>query len=163
MTPPIYNRSFAIRADLDVDRNWCVGPLCYGAEGVIVANASFLGGFSLYVEAGKLHYTYSFLGLKLDTLEASERLPEGKVQVRYEFEADEPGKMATGGTGTLFVNGEKVAEGRLEHTVPLRFSGYAGMDIGRDNGLPVSPDKVYYLRAPFAFEGKIEKVEFELK
>jgi len=163
MTPPIYNRSFAIRADLDVDRNWCIGPLCYGAEGVIVANASFLGGFSLYVKAGKLHYTYSFLGLKLDTLEASERLPEGKVQVRYEFEADEPGRMATGGTGRLFVNDAKVAEGRLEHTVPLRFTGYVGMDIGRDNGLPVSPDKVYYLRAPFAFEGRIEKVEFELK
>jgi len=163
MIPPIYNRSYSIRADLDVARNWCLLWLCYGAEGVIVANASFLGGFSLYVEAGKLHYTYSFLGLKLDTIEAEERLPTGKVEVRYEFTADAPGKLATGGTGRLFVNGAQVAEGRLEHTVPLRFSGYAGMDIGRDNGLPVSPDKYYYLRAPFPFEGSIEKVEFQLR
>jgi len=162
MIPPIYNRSFSITADLDVARNWCVGPACYGADGVIVANASFLGGYSLYVEGGKLTFTYSFLGLKIDHLVADEKLPTGKVQVRYEFVADEPGKMATGGTQRLFVGGEQVAEGKLEHTVPLRFSGYAGLDVGRDNGLPASPGKVYYLRAPFPFEGKIEKVVFDL-
>jgi arylsulfatase len=50
-----------------------------------------------------------------------------------------------------------------EHTVPLRFSGYAGLDIGRDNGLPVSPDKIYYLRAPFPFEGTIERVVFDVQ
>ena len=42
-------------------------------------------------------------------------------------------------------------------------SGYAGLDIGRDNGLPVSPGYYYYyLRSPFPFAGTIEKVEFEL-
>ena len=34
----------------------------------------------------------------------------------------------------LFANGQEIGEGRMNHTVPLRFSGYAGMDIGRDNG-----------------------------
>jgi len=162
MIPQLYNRSFSITADLEIERNWCILSLCYGAEGVIVANSSFLGGFSLYVQGGKLRYTYSFLGLKIDDLIATERMPEGKVQVRYEFAADEPGKMATGGTHRLFVGGEQVAEGTLEHTVPVRFSGYAGLDIGRDNGLPVSPNKIYYLRAPFPFEGTIEQVVFEV-
>jgi len=123
----------------------------------------FLGGFSLYVEGGTLRHTYSFLGLKIDDLVASERLPEGKVQVRYEFTADTPGKLATGGTQRLFVAGKPVAEGRLEHTVPLRFSAYAGLDIGQDNGLPVSPGKIYYLRAPFPFEGSIERVVFDVR
>lgn len=163
MIPPIYNRSFAIEADLDIARNWCVGPLCYGAEGVIVANSSFLGGFSLYVMGGKLRYTYSFLGLKVDDLEASEALPEGKVKVRYEFTADAPNQLATGGTQRLFVDGRQVAEGKLEHSVPMRFSGYAGLDVGRDNGLPVSPHWLYYLRRPFPFEGTIERVAFDLK
>jgi arylsulfatase len=163
MIPPIYNRSFSITADLDVPRNWCVFSLCTGADGVIVANASFLGGFSLYVEGGLPRYTYSFLGLKLDDLAGSEKLPEGKVQLRYEFKADEPGKLATGGSHRLLVNGKAVAEGKLEHTVPMRFSGYAGLDIGRDNGLPVSPGKIYYLRAPFAFEGAIERVVFDIE
>ncbi|HET6414886.1 MAG TPA: arylsulfatase [Polyangiales bacterium] len=163
MIPQLYNRSFTITADLEIERNWCAFSLCYGADGVIVANASFLGGFSLYVQGGKLRYTYSFLGLKVDDLIASERMPTGKVQVRYEFTADKPGEMATGGTHRLFVAGKQVAEGKLEHTVPVRFSGHAGLDIGRDNGLPVSPNKIYYLRAPFPFEGTIEQVVFEVQ
>ena len=85
------------------------------------------------------------------------------MNVRYEFTADTPGQLGTGGTHRLSVAGEQVGEGTLEHTVPLRFSGYAGMDIGRDNGLPASPGYYYYLRAPFPFAGTIEKVEFELK
>jgi arylsulfatase A-like enzyme len=163
MIPPIYNRSFSITADLDVPRNWCLFSLCTGADGVIVANGSFLGGFSLYVEGGVPRYTYSFLGLKVDDLAGSEKLSEGKRTLRYEFKADAPGKLATGGTQRLLVDGKVVAEGKLEHTVPLRFSAYAGLDIGRDNGLPVSPGKIYYLRAPFAYEGTIRKVVFDIE
>jgi len=163
MIPSIYNRSYAISADLDIQRNTCLLWWCVGTDGVIVANGSFLGGFSLYVQGGKLRHTYSFQGLKLDTIVASKPLPTGKVNVRYEFTADTPGKMATGGMSRLFVNDEQVAEGRIEHSVPLRFSGYAGMDIGRDNGLPVSPSYYYYWKAPFPFAGKIEKVEITLQ
>jgi len=163
MIPPLYNRSFSITAEIDAPDGWCLSSLCWGGDGVIVANASFLGGFSLYVEGGRPSYTYSFLGLAIDHLVAPERLAEGRHELRYEFTADEPGKPATGGTQRLLVDGKQVAEGRLEHTVPLRFSAYAGLDVGRDNGLPVSPDKVYYLRSPFPYSGTIEKVVFDLK
>ena len=50
-----------------------------------------------------------------------------------EFAADEA-KPATGGEVTLFVGDRPVGKGRMDNTVPVRFSGYAGMDIGRDNG-----------------------------
>ena len=61
---------------------------------------------------------------------------------------------------TLLVNGEPVASGRMEHTVPGRFSGYSGMDIGRDNGLVV--DRSYADKAPFAFTGTVKKVVFDV-
>jgi arylsulfatase len=61
---------------------------------------------------------------------------------------------------TLFVNGDAVGSGRMDHTVPFRFSGYAGMDIGRDNGLPV--DRSYADKSPFAFTGTIRKVVFDV-
>jgi arylsulfatase len=48
----------------------------------------------------------------------------------------------------------------MEHTVPGRFSGYSGMDIGRDNGLVV--DRSYADKAPFAFTGKIRQVVFDV-
>ena len=53
MIPPIYNRSYAVSADLLVPED--------GAEGVIVAEADHLGGFTLYVKDGKLTHTYSMM------------------------------------------------------------------------------------------------------
>jgi len=100
------------------------------------------------------------LGVKLDTLAAPDYLPEGKMNVRYQFTADKPGQVGSGGKNALFINGKQVAEGRLERTVPLRFSAYEGMDIGKDNGAPVAPS--YRNKIPFAFTGKIEKVVFDL-
>ena len=71
-----------------------------------------------------------------------------------------PAKPATPGDVALFVNGEQVGGGRMDHTVPFGFSGYAGMDIGRDNGLVV--DLAYADRAPFAFTGTVKKVVFDV-
>jgi len=161
MIPPIYNRSYSISADLDNPGRSGLG-LRPGIAGVIVAEGSFLGGFSLYVEEGRLKHTYSFLGLKLDTITSRDELPTGKVNVRYEFTADKPGEFATSGSSRLFVNGKQEAEGKIEHTVPLRFTAYEGMDIGTDNGLPVVPKFIYAKVLPTNFKGTIQKVEFDL-
>ena len=77
-----------------------------------------------------------------------------------EFAADAP-KPATGGEVTLFINDIPVGKGRMDHTVPVRFSGYAGMDIGRDNGGVV--DRSYEDKKPFPFTGTIKKVVFDVK
>jgi arylsulfatase len=149
--PRIYNHSYTISADLHIPEG--------GAEGVIVADASHLGGFTLYIEDGKLKHTYAFLGV-FEYRQVSEgEIPTGDVNVRMEFTADDA-KPATPGDVRLLVNGESVAEGRLDHTVPFGFSGYAGMDIGRDNGLVV--DLSYADKAPFAFTGKIKQVVFDV-
>lgn len=163
LVPRVYNRSFAIDANIEVSRNDCIFALCRGAEGVLVAEGDYLGGFSLYVLHGKPRFTYSFLGLKFDTITSSETLPTGKVTVRFAFTADDPDKRATGGTGRLFINGRQVAEGRIERTVPLQFTSHAGMDIGRDNGRPVVTEVVYAFERPFATQTKIISIDFELE
>ena len=91
---------------------------------------------------------------------AEEDLPTGDVTVRMEFEADEA-KPATGGDVTLFIDGRPVGKGRMDHTVPVRFSGYAGMDIGRDNGGVV--DRSYESEKPFAFTGTVKNVVFDVR
>ena len=91
--------------------------------------------------------------------EASEPLPTGEVKVQLVFAAD-AAKPATGGEVTLVVNDQPVGGGRMDNTVPFRFSGYSGMDIGRDNGLPV--DRSYADKSPFAFTGTIKKVVFDV-
>ena len=76
MIPPIYNRSYSISADLDNPGRAGVLGLRPGLAGVIVAESSFLGGFSLYVENGHLKHTYSLLGLKLDTIDSRDACKE---------------------------------------------------------------------------------------
>ena len=61
---------------------------------------------------------------------------------------------------TLYVNGEPVGGGRIDHSVPFGFSGYSGLDVGRDNGLVV--DRGYAAKAPFAFTGTVKKVAFDV-
>jgi arylsulfatase len=152
MIPRIYNRSYSITADLTVPAG--------GAEGVIVAEADHLGGFTLYVKDGKLTHTYSMMGVFIFRQEAEENLPSGDVTVRMEFAAD-GATPATGGEVTLYIDDRPVGKGRMDHTVPVRFSGYAGMDIGRDNGGVVDPS--YEADKPFAFTGTVKKVVFDLK
>jgi arylsulfatase len=152
MIPRIYNRSYAIEAELVIPDG--------GAEGVIVAEADHLGGFSLYVKDGKLTHTYSMMGVFVFKQTADETLPVGEVTVRMVFDAD-AAKPATGGEVTLFIDDRPVGKGRMDHTVPIRFSGYSGMDIGRDNGGVV--DLSYEDEKPFAFTGTIKKVVFDLK
>jgi arylsulfatase len=95
-------------------------------------------------------------------MSSRDALPTGKVNVRYEFTADKPGEFGTGGTARLFINGKQQADLKMEHTVPLRFASYEGMDIGTDNGLPVVPKFEYAKVLPKYFRGTIEKVEFDL-
>ena len=156
MIPPIYNRSYSISADLDNPGRSGLG-LRPGIAGVIVAESSFLGGFSLYVENGYLKHTYSLLGLKLDTISSRDSVPAGKVNVRYEFTADKPGEFGTGGTSKLFINGKQQAEAKMEHSVPFRFASYEGMDIGTDNGLPVVPEIRIRQNPPETIQGHDRK------
>ena len=60
-----------------------------------------------------------------------------------------------GGKLTMSANGKKLAEGRLERTIPIQLSLGEGLDIGMDVGSPI--DFTYGL--PFAFTGTIEKVQ----
>jgi arylsulfatase A-like enzyme/uncharacterized membrane protein len=152
MVPRILGRSYAIEADLHVPED--------GAEGVIVANADFIGGFGLWLdEEGRLNHTYSFLGVETYKQTSTDAVPTGDVTVRMLFEADEP-TPGTGGRVTLWANDTQIGEGAMPRTVPIAFSSYAGMDVGRDNGLVV--DRAYEDKAPYAFTGTVKHVTFDL-
>ncbi len=59
-----------------------------------------------------------------------------------------------------FVDGDVVAEGRIEKTQPLVFSADETADVGMDNATPVTKD---YKKNDNEFTGKISKVTVELK
>jgi arylsulfatase len=151
--PRIYGHSYAIEAELTVPEG--------GAEGVLVANADFIGGWALWVdEKGLLNHTYSLLGVERYRQTSTRPIPTGDVTVKMLFETDES-KPGSGGNVTLWANDEQIGEGRLDKTIPISPTSYAGMDMGRDNGLVVDLD--YEDRAPYAFTGTLKQVVFDLK
>ena len=146
----VKNRSHTITAEVDIPKT--------GAKGVLLAQAGRFGGWSLYLKDGRPTYTYNWLGLQRYTLAAKQALPAGKATILFDFAYD-GGGVGKGGTGTLFVNGKKVATGRIDRTQCCAFSADEGADVGADEGTPVT--EAY--KVPFKFSGKIGKVTIELK
>ncbi len=58
-----------------------------------------------------------------------EPVPAGEHQVRMEFAYD-GGGLGKGGTVTLYLDGVKVGEGRVDATVPVIFSADETIDVG---------------------------------
>ena len=145
------NVSHSITAEVEIPKG--------GAKGVILAQAGRFGGWSLYLKDGKPSYTYNFLGLQRFTVAAKQPVAAGKVTIRFEFAYD-GGGLGKGGKGTLFVNGNKVAEGRIDRTQAMIFSADEGADVGEDGETPVV--ETYGIAAPYKFTGKIAKVTVDI-
>lgn len=76
-----------------------------------------------------------------------------------EFKYD-GGGLAKGGNALLYLDGQKVAEGRVETTVPMAFSADETCDIGRGTGSSVSPD---YDPKDNEFSGEVSWVQIDLE
>jgi hypothetical protein len=111
------------------------------------------------MKGGKISYVHNWVDKEYYTITSPRALPAGKATIRYEFAYD-GGDPGSGGKGILSVNGKKVAEGRIEKTVPFMFSADETADVGMDNATPVTKE---YKARDNGFTGKIEKVTIELK
>ncbi|HJW61751.1 MAG TPA: arylsulfatase, partial [Actinomycetota bacterium] len=129
-----------------------------GAQGVIVAQGGAYGGWSLYAKDGRPAYCYNLFGLQRFKVYGEEPIPAGEHQVRMEFAYD-GGGLAKGGTVSLYVDGAKAGEGRVEGTVPMLFSADETTDVGSDGGTPVSDD---YGPKDSRFSGRVRWVQIDL-
>ncbi|MBK6426995.1 MAG: sulfatase-like hydrolase/transferase [Blastocatellia bacterium] len=145
------NRSHTVTADVTIPKG--------GANGVILAQGGRFGGWSLYLKDGVPTYYYNFVGMGVSKVASSAPLPEGKATIRFEFTYD-GGGLGKGGVGALFVNGQKVGEGRIDRTQCCIFSADEGADVGEDGETAVSTE---YPQRNNKFTGKIHKVTVELK
>jgi arylsulfatase len=145
----VKNRSHSITAEVEIPQ---------GADGVILAQGGRFAGWSLYMKDGRVSYVHNWVGKELYTITAPTPLPAGSATIRYEFvyEGEEPG---SGGTGTIFVNGEQVAEGTIANTTPFLFSADETADVGVDEATPVTDD---YAERHNQFTGRIVQVTVEL-
>ena len=159
--PDIKNKSFHMAAEVEIPKG--------GADGVLATQGGRFGGWGLFVLEGKPMFAYAYSnqdGARYPNQSRSktrfsgtEKLTPGKHIIAFDFTYD-GGGIGKGGEGTLTVDGKKVAEGRIEKTLPFRFSLDESFDIGQDTGTPVIDE--YDAKMPFQFTGTLHKVEFTL-
>jgi hypothetical protein len=123
-----------------------------------LAQGGAYGGWSLYAQEGKLAYCYNLFGLQQFKTYGGTAIPEGTHQVRMEFAYD-GGGLAKGGAVTLFIDGSKIGEGRVEATEPMVFSADETADVGCDTGSAVSDD---YRSETSIFNGTVNWVQIDI-
>ena len=148
--PQMLNKSWTITAEIELDTD--------DASGMVITHGGLEGGYGLFLRDGVPEFVYNYLAIERSTFAGQAPLPKGRctLVVDFAYDGGGPGK---GGQLTLSANGQPVASGRLERTVPVQFSIGEGLDIGMDVGSPV--DFSYPL--PFAFTGRIDQVAIELR
>jgi arylsulfatase len=147
----VKNRSHTITAEVEIPEG--------GGEGVILSQGGRFAGWSLYMKDGKVSYVHNWVGKERYTITTPERVAPGKATIRYEFAYEGGDELGKGGTGTIFVNGQKMAEGQIGNTTPFLFSADETADVGTDEATPVTED---YAQGDNKFTGEIAKVTVDL-
>jgi arylsulfatase len=150
----VLNRPHSITADVEIP----VG----GAEGVLLAHGGIDAGYSFYMKGGKLHWVHNYVSRALYHVESREKVPEGRHQLRFEFEVTGKPDIANGkgapGRAQLYIDGKLVGQAEVPVTTPLALGLTSGVTCGSAPGAPVTPD----YKPPFKFTGKIYNVTVDV-
>lgn len=128
------------------------------ASGVLYALGANSGGLTCYVDDGYLCYEYNLFILMRTKIRSSERLPSGDHVVTVETSYVQE-RLGGSLRVVISVDGETFVEGVVPVSAPLLFTANDCLDVGTCLGSPVSLD--YRDRAPFPFEGRIERMRVE--
>ncbi|OBU74956.1 arylsulfatase [Cylindrospermopsis raciborskii CS-505] len=147
--PSIKNRSFSIKADVNITDN--------NPEGVLLTQGGRFAGWGFFLIDGKPTYIYNLVNMEHYIIQSPTRLPLGKSTLRFDFDYD--GGVGAGGTGKIFVNDKQVAIGLIAKTVPYRIALDETFDVGYDTGTPI----VDIYEIPFTFTGDLQKITLNLR
>ena len=140
----IRGQSFSVLAEVTVDTT--------GAEGVIFKQGGAHGGHVLFVQDGRLHYIYNFMGEDEQKVSSSGAVPLGKhiFGVRYTRNGTVEGSHTPLGEVTVYIDERAVGTRPNVKAHPGTF-GLAGasLSVGRNTGSAVSSS----YKAPYAFTG----------
>ena len=152
--PRLLNRTHSITADVEIPEG--------RADGALVSFGGTDGGYSLYIQDNKLQYVHNYVARDYLHVRASDPVPAGRHELRFEFEVTGPPDIANGkgtpGRAQLYIDGELAGQADFPHTTPLSLGLTGGITVGADPGAPAAP----FYQSPFEFPGKIHSVTFDL-
>ncbi|MDI9916566.1 hypothetical protein [Rhodococcus sp. IEGM 1379] len=126
------------------------------AEGVLVSMGGVAGGYTLFVQHGRLIYDYNFFR-EHSVITSGAVLDASARVIEFRFSSD-TSDLGSGGLGRLLGSGVEVGSGRVNRTVPFRYSVGGTFDVGCETVTPVSP----MYQSPFAFTGRIRNVTVDI-
>ena len=145
--PLVVNRSFRITGRL--------AGLDAVPQGVVVSLGDLSGGFTFYVQGGRLCFEYNHEGtpFRIESAAGAVTAASRTLDVAFERTADYQG------IARLFVDGKPVGEGPIPRSARW-FISWSALDVGRDSLSRVSDAYT----DEFAFTpGALQRVEFELE
>lgn len=152
--PSLLNRTHSITADVLIPDG--------GAEGVLVSYGGTDGGYSFYIQDGKLQYVHNYVAREYLHVAATEPVAPGRHALSYEFKVTGQPDFATGkgapGSACLYVDGKLVGQAEFAVTTPLSLGLTGGLKVGADPGAPVVP----FYNSPFEFTGAVYSVTFDI-
>lgn len=137
-------QTFSVLAEVAVDSA--------EAQGVLFKQGAGHGGHVLFVQDGRLHYIYNFMGEDEQQVSSPEPIPLGEhvFGVRYDRTGTVEGSHTPLGVVSLYIDDTVVATKADVRAHPMMFGlAGGGIAVGRNDGQPVS--KAF--TAPFTFTG----------
>ncbi|MFJ3490662.1 arylsulfatase [Leifsonia aquatica] len=131
------------------------------SEGVIVAQGSRFGGYSLFVKDGQLVWVSNFLGIPPDQRLNAPAPTSGRHVVGVDFEKESHGDHGESiGTAHLYIDDAEVASGPQRVQLGRYSLTGEGLSVGYDSGDAVTEE---YGRTRFEFTGgEIIKVVYDV-
>lgn len=148
---PKFMSGFSTHSTIDVD-------IEENASGVLFAVGGISAGFTVYMDEGVLKVEYNAMTMNRFKASSQGKIPTGKVTIEVTVKAKEKKPLAPS-VITVAVNGKIVGEVVAETTVPAIFTASESFDVGMDLGSGVAME--YHDRVPFAFNGKIERLNIK--
>ena len=143
----VRNRSHTMTVDVTI-------PAAGTTDGVLLAQGSALGGWSLHILDARIRYVHNLYGKQRHVISSAEPMGPGDHRIEYAFTKDE----GLGGTGLLRCDGREVARGQVPVFTPAEFNGAgAGLTCGYEWGPAVGTGYT----APFPFPGTIHRAVIE--
>ena len=151
--PRVLNRPHSITASVEIPDG--------GAEGVLLSQGTAAGGYTFYIQDGKLRYAHNYVGRQLFTVASEQAVPAGKHELRFEFEPtgkpDMPSGKGAPGRLQLYIDGAMVGDADAEFTTPFMFNP-GSLTCGANPGSPVTPE----YEGPFTFTGTLKNVTLDV-
>lgn len=143
------------------NQSWTMKAAFTGnGNGVLATIGGYFGGFALIIKNGKPMFMYRISNQPqhLLLLQGQNSLSAGDHTLTVDFNYD-GGGIGKGADITLSVDGRKVAEKRIDHTIGVRISLDETFDVGEDTGTPVDFNTY---DVPYRFHG-LKTLSVDLK